>query len=114
MVINLSTMRPHLGGKTGGLSGPAIRPIAVRAIYQVHAAMPNIPILGMGGVASGRDAFEMILAGASAVSVGTASFGNPMAIPHIQEELKTLLQEKGFKQIKDAIGYAHRIEENHE
>ena len=114
MVINLSTMRPHLGGKTGGLSGPAIRPIAVRAIYQVHAAIPNIPILGMGGVASGRDAFEMILAGASAVSVGTASFGNPMAIPHIQEELKTLLEEKGFKQIKDAIGYAHRIDENHE
>ena len=114
MVINLSTMRPHLGGKTGGLSGPAIRPIAVRAIYQVHAAIPNIPILGMGGVTSGRDAFEMILAGASAVSVGTASFGNPMAIPHIQEELKTLLEEKGFKQIKDAIGYAHRVDEQHE
>ena len=113
-VINLSTMRPHLGGKTGGLSGPAIRPIAVRAIYQVHAAIPNIPILGMGGVTSGRDAFEMILAGASAVSVGTASFGNPMAIPHIQEELKSLLEEKGFKQIKDAIGYAHRTDEHHE
>jgi dihydroorotate dehydrogenase (NAD+) catalytic subunit len=114
MVINLSTMRPHLGGKTGGLSGPAIRPIAVRAIYQVHAAIPNIPILGMGGVTSGRDAFEMILAGASAVSVGTASFGNPMAIPQIQEELKSLLEEKGFKQIKDAIGYAHRTDEHHE
>lgn len=114
MVINLSTMRPHLGGQTGGLSGPAIRPIAVRAIYQVHAAIPNIPILGMGGVTSGRDAFEMILAGASAVSVGTASFGNPMAIPQIQEELKTLLEEKGFNQIKDAIGFAHRVDEQHE
>ena len=114
MVINLSTMRPHLGGKTGGLSGPAIRPIAVRAIYQVHAAIPDIPILGMGGVTSGRDAFEMILAGASAVSVGTASFGNPMAIPHIQEELKALLEEKGFKQMKDAIGFAHRSDEHHE
>jgi len=65
MVINLDTMRPHLGGKTGGLSGPAIRPIAVRAVYQVHAALPNTPILGMGGVATGRDALEMILAGAS-------------------------------------------------
>lgn len=114
MVIHVSTMRPHLGGKTGGLSGPAIRPIAVRAIYQVHAAIPDIPILGMGGVASGRDAFEMILAGASAVSVGTASFGNPMAIPQIQEELKALLEEKGFKQIKDAIGFAHREEDSDE
>ncbi|CAB5121084.1 unannotated protein [freshwater metagenome] len=68
----------------------------------------------MGGVTSGRDAFEMILAGASAVSVGTASFGNPMAIPHIQEELKALLEEKGFKQMKDAIGLAHRSDEQHE
>ncbi len=59
MVINLDTMRPHLGGKTGGLSGPAIRPIAVRAIYQVHEALPAVPILGMGGVASGRDALEL-------------------------------------------------------
>ncbi|MEY4283271.1 MAG: hypothetical protein RL467_827, partial [Actinomycetota bacterium] len=77
MVINLDTMRPHLGGKTGGLSGPAIRPIAVRAIYQVHEAMPKVPILGMGGVSDGRDALEMIAAGASGVSIGTASFGNP-------------------------------------
>ena len=76
--------------------------------------MPHVPILGMGGVASGRDAFEMILAGASGVSVGTASFGNPMAIPQIQEELKALLAEKGFKQLKDAIGYAHRSDETHE
>ena len=65
MVINLESMRPHLGGKTGGLSGPAIKPIAVRAIYQVHAALPHIPILGMGGVATGADALELILAGLS-------------------------------------------------
>ena len=77
MVINTETMYPHLGGKTGGLSGPALRPVAVRAIYQVHEALPKIPILGMGGVRTGRDAFELILAGASGVSVGTASFGNP-------------------------------------
>ena len=87
MVINLDTMRPHLGGKTGGLSGPAIRPIAVRAIYQVHAAMPNVPILGMGGVSTGRDALELILAGAKGVSVGTASFGDPAVIITIQNEL---------------------------
>ncbi|CAB4706350.1 unannotated protein [freshwater metagenome] len=111
MVINLDTMRPHLGGKTGGLSGPAIRPIAVRAIYQVHAAMPKIPILGMGGVSNGRDALEMIAAGASGVSIGTASFGNPLALISIQNELKDLLQAKGFLSLRDAIGFAHRVEQ---
>jgi dihydroorotate dehydrogenase (NAD+) catalytic subunit len=108
MVINVDTMRPHLGGKTGGLSGPAIRPIAVRAVYQVHAALPNTPIIGMGGVASGKDALEMILAGASGVSIGTASFGNPTAIMSIQSELKQLLSDRGFSSLKQAIGYAHR------
>jgi dihydroorotate dehydrogenase (NAD+) catalytic subunit len=108
MVINLDTMRPHLGGKTGGLSGPAIRPVAVRAIYQVHAALPHIPILGMGGVASGRDALELILAGASGISVGTASFGNPTALINIQRELRELLAARGFATLQQAVGYAHR------
>jgi len=110
MVINLDTMRPHLGGKTGGLSGPAIRPVAVRAIYQVHAAMPKVPILGMGGVASGRDALELILAGASGVSVGTASFGNPEAPIKVQRELAELLVARGFNSLREAIGFAHRVE----
>ena len=110
MVINLDTMRPHLGGKTGGLSGPAIRPVAVRAIYQVHSALPQIPILGMGGVASGRDALELILAGASGVSVGTASFGNPTALITIQNELRDLLAARGFATVQQAIGFAHRDE----
>ena len=108
MVINLDTMKPHLGGKTGGLSGPAIRPIAVRAIYQVHEALPNLPILGMGGVSSGRDALELILAGASGVSIGTASFGNPTAIIDIQNQLRDLLAQRGFTSLKQAVGYAHR------
>ncbi|CAB4857264.1 MAG: dihydroorotate dehydrogenase [Actinobacteria bacterium] len=111
MVINLDTMRPHLGGKTGGLSGPAIKPIAVRAVYQVHAALPKTPILGMGGISSGRDALEMIAAGASGVSIGTASFGNPTALITIQNELKELLQVKGFTSFRDAVGFAHRDEE---
>ncbi len=114
MVINLDTMRPHLGGKTGGLSGPAIRPIAVRAIYQVHEALPGIPILGMGGVASGRDALELILAGAKGVSVGTASFGDPAAIITIQNELKELLKVRGFTSVAEAVGYAHRPLEDFE
>jgi dihydroorotate dehydrogenase (NAD+) catalytic subunit len=111
MVINLDTMRPHLGGKTGGLSGPAIRPIAVRAVYQVHEAMPKVPILGMGGITNGRDALEMIAAGASGLSIGTASFGNPMALISIAQELKELLGSKGFISLRDAIGFAHRVEE---
>ena len=111
MVINTESMRPHLGGKTGGLSGPAIRPIAVRAIYQVHAALPRVPILGMGGVSTGRDALELILAGASGVSVGTANFGNPSALISIQNELAQLLQARGFATLTEAVGYAHRDEE---
>ena len=110
MVINPNTMRPHLGGRTGGLSGPAIRPIAVRAIYQVHEALPKVPILGMGGVSTGADAFELILAGASGVSVGTASFGNPTAIVKIQAELRQILIDKGFSSMREAIGFAHRPE----
>ena len=110
MVINLDSMRPHLGGKTGGLSGPAIKPVAVRAIYQVHAALPQVPILGMGGVSTGRDALELILAGASGVSVGTASFGNPTALIQIRDELQTLLAARGFSTLSQAVGYAHREE----
>jgi dihydroorotate dehydrogenase (NAD+) catalytic subunit len=102
-------MRPHLAGKTGGLSGPAIRPIAVRAIYQVHEALPNVPILGMGGVSSGRDALELILAGAKGVSIGTASFGDPAAIITIQNELIDLLKARGFTSVAQAVGYAHRV-----
>ena len=108
MVIDTNSMRPKLAGKTGGLSGPAIRPVAVRAIYQVHQAFPNTPIVGMGGVTSGRDAFELILAGASAVSVGTATFGNPNAAMQIKEELSQLLTKNGFNDFRDAIGFAHR------
>ena len=110
MVINLDSMRPHLGGKTGGLSGPAIKPVAVRAIYQVHAALPHVPILGMGGVSNGRDALELILAGASGVSVGTASFGNPTALIQIRDELHALLTARGFATLSQAVGYAHREE----
>lgn len=108
MVIDINTMKPKLAGKTGGLSGPAIRPVAVRAIYQVHQAFPNIPIVGMGGVSTGRDALELILAGASAVSIGTASFGNPNAAMLVKNQLSDLLIERGFKDFRDAIGFAHR------
>ena len=108
MVINTETMRPQLANRTGGLSGPAIRPVAVRAIYQVHAALPNIPIVGMGGVFTGNDAFELVLAGASAISVGTATFNDPSAPVRIKSELAELLVARGFTRFSDAVGFAHR------
>ena len=108
MVIDTNLMLPKLAQKTGGLSGPAIRPVAVRAVYQVYAALPKLPILGMGGIANGRDAFEFILAGARAVSVGTATFGNPTAAISIKNELEAILTEKGFSSVEEAVGYAHR------
>jgi dihydroorotate dehydrogenase (NAD+) catalytic subunit len=108
MVIDLETMRPALGGITGGLSGPAIRPIAVRCVWQIHQALPNLPILGMGGIRNGEDALQFILAGASAVSVGTVTFHDPSAPLRVQQELETALAQRGFTALRDAIGYAHR------
>ena len=111
MVMDIDLMRPRLAGKTGGLSGPAIRPIAVRAIYQVREALPNISIIGMGGVTSGRDALELVLAGANAISVGTASFGNPKAVIKVKDELQELLISRKFNSFNAAVGFAHREEE---
>ncbi len=113
MAIDTKTMRPVLAGVTGGLSGPAIRPVAVRCVYQVHAAMPEVPILGMGGIRSGNDALEFLLAGASAVSVGTAVFGDPNAPMRIIDELRTALAERGITTLTDVIGRAHRAPETY-
>jgi dihydroorotate dehydrogenase (NAD+) catalytic subunit len=108
MAIDTTTMRPVLGGVTGGLSGPAIRPVAVRCVWQVHQALPDVPILGMGGIRSGLDALEFILAGASAVSVGTTVFGDPTAPIRVLHELAHALAQRGFDRLEDAIGLAHR------
>jgi dihydroorotate dehydrogenase (NAD+) catalytic subunit len=108
MVIDTDTLRPALAGVTGGLSGPAIRPIAVRCVWQVRQALPDIPILGMGGIRTGLDALEFILAGASAVSVGTVVFNDPSAPLRIHRELARALDERGFDRLVDAVSYAHR------
>ena len=108
MVIDTQTMRPALAGVTGGLSGPAIRPIAVRCIWQIRSALPNLPIIGMGGVRTGHDALEMVLAGANAISVGTSIFNNPMAPMRIQKELEQELRNRGFESLTQAISFAHR------
>lgn len=108
MVIDTTTMRPALAGITGGLSGPAIRPVAVRCVWQVHSALPDVPVLGMGGIRSGLDALEFLLAGASAVSVGTTVFGDPTAPVRILAELESALTERGIERLTDVIGLAHR------
>ncbi len=107
MVIDTDTLAPALGGVTGGLSGPAIRPVAVRCVWQVHQAFPHVPILGMGGIRSGLDALQFVLAGASAVSVGTAVFGDPHAPMRVLAELETALDERGFAGLRDAVGFGH-------
>jgi dihydroorotate dehydrogenase (NAD+) catalytic subunit len=108
MVIDTDTLRPVLAGLTGGLSGPAIRPVAVRAVWQVHAAMPKVPILGMGGIRTGLDALQFLAAGASAVSVGTTVFGDPGAPMRILDELRQALAERGHASVRDVVGLAHR------
>ena len=107
LVIDTDTMRPALAGTTGGLSGPAIRPVAVRCVWQVRAALPDVPIIGMGGVRSGRDALELILAGAAMVSVGTAIFHDPSACARILRELEEELASRGIERLADVIGLAH-------
>jgi len=112
MVIDLDRMRPHLGGITGGLSGPAIRPTAVRAIWQVRSAMfadriPTAPIIGVGGVASGRDALELAAAGASAIQVGTATFNDPEAPVRVLDELAGLLDTRGYAAFAEVVAAAH-------
>lgn len=108
LAIDTDTMRPVLGGITGGLSGPAIRPVAVRCVWQVHQALPDVPILGMGGIRTGLDALEFLLAGASAVSVGTTVFGDPKAPVRVLAELEQALQARGIERLTDVIGLAHR------
>ncbi|MEW1953777.1 dihydroorotate dehydrogenase [Terrabacter sp. NPDC080008] len=112
MVIDTDRLRPQLGGVTGGLSGPGIRPVAVRAIWQVRQAMfegriPTVPIIGVGGVRTGRDALELVAAGASAIQVGTVVFNDPSAPVRVLRELSDLLGAKGFERFTDAVAVAH-------
>ncbi|HYN28562.1 MAG TPA: dihydroorotate dehydrogenase [Dermatophilaceae bacterium] len=112
LVIDTDRLRPQLAGVTGGLSGPAIRPVAVRAIWQVTAAMragalPAVPVVGVGGVRTGRDALELVAAGACAVQVGTATFGDPGAPARVRDELTALVSGHGFTRFAEVVGIAH-------
>ncbi|MBR0475034.1 MAG: dihydroorotate dehydrogenase [Erysipelotrichaceae bacterium] len=106
MRIDIKKRKPVLKNKTGGLSGPAIFPVAVRMVYQVYEAV-NIPIIGLGGVSSAEDVIEMMMAGATAVEIGAANFADPFICKKIIEELPALLDELKVENIKDIIGGAH-------
>ncbi|NLY29836.1 MAG: dihydroorotate dehydrogenase [Firmicutes bacterium] len=103
MQIDIYRRRPVLANKTGGLSGPAIKPIAVRMVYEV-ASVVDIPIIGMGGIFTGEDAVEFIMAGASAVMVGTANFTNPLACPQIIGEIEEFMRKQGIRSLVEIRG----------
>ena len=103
MRIDINTRRPVLKNNTGGLSGPAIFPVAVRMVWQVANAV-NIPVVGMGGIASGKDAIEMMMAGASAIQVGAAIFADPYAPVKIVDEMNAWLDDKGIASVKEIVG----------
>lgn len=103
MKIDINRKTFAVANKTGGVSGPAVHPIAVRMVYQTAQAV-NIPIIGMGGIATPEDAIEMILAGASAVSVGTANFYNPNATIEIIDGIEAYMKKNGFDSVKDMVG----------
>ena len=103
MKIDINRRTFAVANKTGGVSGPIVHPIAVRMVYQTAQAV-NIPIIGMGGIATPEDAIEMILAGASAVSVGTANFYNPNATIEIIDGIEAYMKKNGFESVKDMVG----------
>ena len=103
MRINLKTGKPLLANVTGGLSGPAIKPVALRMVYQVAQAV-NIPIIGVGGITCAEDVLEFLNAGASAVEVGAQNFVDPYVCPKIIEDLPKVLEKYGYKNIEEAVG----------
>ena len=104
MAIDVETRRPKLAGTLGGLSGPAIRPIAVRAVHEVHQAFPHVPLIGQGGIAKAVDALELILAGASAVAVGTANFVYPRAAIDVTNGIAEYMSRHGVTDVSELVG----------
>ena len=107
IAIDIARRRPLLGGITGGLSGPAIKPVALYMVYEVAGAV-ELPIIGCGGITTASDAIEFILAGASAIQVGTASFANPRAPLDILEGIEQFMKQEGIDNLSDLVGAARR------
>ena len=108
MAVDLKTRKPVLGNLTGGLSGPAIKPVALRMVYEVAAVVKDIPIIGCGGIMNAADALEFILAGATAVQIGSANLVNPLAPMQILAGLQAYLDENRCQDIKELVGVARR------
>lgn len=115
MAIDVRTRRPKIATTYGGLSGPAIKPIALRMVHQVARALPDLPICGMGGILSGEDALEFLMAGAHCVQIGTANFAEPGACVRVTEELRALLRSLSIPSVRAAIGCleGHTAEPEH-
>ena len=103
MKIDINRKTFAVANKTGGVSGPIVKPIAVRMVYQVAQAV-NIPIIGMGGISCAEDAIEFLHAGASAVSVGTANFHNPAVTMEVIDGIEAYMKKNGFESVKDMVG----------
>ncbi|MCU1504844.1 MAG: pyrD [Ilumatobacteraceae bacterium] len=108
LVLDPLTRRPVLGAGGGGYSGRPIHAVAVRTVYDVRAALPALPIIGVGGVSTGWDAIELMLAGAGAIQVGTASFADPAAAARVRDELRRWCTEHDVAAVADLVGAAHR------
>jgi len=102
--IDAKKRKFRLANITGGLSGPAVKPIALRCVWQVHRALPHVPLIGMGGMMTATDAIEFLLAGATAVAVGTATFVNPTAVTDVVMGLETYLAENGIEDVNELVG----------
>lgn len=109
MAVDTRNLRPVVAGGLGGLSGPAVRPIAVGCVYRVHEVLPEVPIIGMGGVRTGEDVLEFMAAGASAVAVGTVNFSDPSAGTRVLREFTETMEDRGFTRAADLVGAAHRM-----
>lgn len=107
MAIDIDKRQPLLGAGGGGLSGAAIHPVAVRAVYDVRSALPDATIIGVGGVMSGADAIELLMAGANGIQVGTATFRDPRAPLRVLEEMESWCARRGVRSVSDLIGAAH-------
>jgi dihydroorotate dehydrogenase (NAD+) catalytic subunit len=104
MAIDVETRLPKLAGTIGGLSGPAIHPIAVRAVHEVHRAFPDVPLIGQGGVATAEDALQLILAGATAVAVGTANFVDPLSSLKVADGIAEYMERHGVSDVSELVG----------
>ena len=108
LVLDPATLRPVLGAGGGLLSGPAVHALALRCVWDVHAALPDVPVVGVGGIRTGFDALAMLLAGATAVQLGSVLLRDPSAATRIRHELADELDRRDLKSAADAVGLAHQ------